>query len=726
MSIGQAISRVDGPLKVTGRAKYAADQRADRVLHAVLVTAPIAAGRVVSIDTAPARTVGGVERVITAADMPRLEPPPVPPCASTFLPMQGDEIRHEGQPVAIVLAETLEAAEEAARRVKAKYKRTRFKRAERGASEKPAADTGYSWGPADFRKGRARKATHTHEAEYTQPSRHHNPIEISATLARWDDGALTVQDATQHVYGVRDVMAAVFGLAPEKVRVLCPHTGGGFGCKGFVWPHEILAAAAAKIVERPVRLALTRAQMYANVGYQPRIVHKVALGADAKGKLTRLKHEAVNQTSVSDDFMEMATTFAKGVYATPALQLAQRVERANVNLPTPMRAPVEGPGSWALESAMDELAHAIGMDPLDLRLANYAETDPGTGKPWSSKKLREAYEEGARLFGWRERAKMPRCDGHWLVGHGMATSSMGNFRFPSEAKVRLKADGSAIVETGTQDIGTGTLTIFPQIAAEVLGLGIDKVELRMGDSALTQGGPTYGSSSTMGVGSAVLRAAEEIRSKLARLANLPVNEVEMRDGRIRRTGGAGEGIAIADVLREAGKPEIAGHGKFTLPGEAESDDNGGESKFAMRTFGVIFVEVGVDPELGLLRLRRAVGAYSAGRIINPKTARSQMIGGIIWGWGMAAMEASRHEPTLGRWLSKDLAGVALPVNADVPADIAIHFVDEFDPHASPLGARGIGELSATGVAAAVANAVFHATGKRIRDLPITPAKLVAA
>jgi xanthine dehydrogenase YagR molybdenum-binding subunit len=247
----------------------------------------------------------------------------------------------------------------------------------------------------------------------------------------------------------------------------------------------------------------------------------------------------------------------------------------------------------------------------------------------------------------------------------------------------------------------------------------------MGDSALTQGGPTYGSSSTMGVGSAVLRAAEEVRSELARLANLPVNEVEMRDGRIRRTGGIGDGVAIADVLREVGKAEIAAHGKFTLPGDAASDDNGGESKYAMRTFGAIFVEVGVDPELGLLRLRRAVGAYSAGRIINPKTARSQMIGGIVWGWGMAAMEASRHEPTLGRWLSKDLAGVALPVNADIPADIAIHFVDEFDPHASPLGARGIGELSATGVAAAVANAVFHATGKRIRDLPITPAKLVA-
>jgi xanthine dehydrogenase YagR molybdenum-binding subunit len=622
MSIGQALSRPDGPAKVTGRAKYSVDHRADGELHAVLVTAPIAAGRVTKIDTRAACAVPGVERVLTHRDMPRVVDAPAPPLSSTFVPMQSDEIRHEGQPIAIVLAETIEAAEEAARRVTAKYRAKKFKPAGGGKAAIPAADTGYSWGPADFTKGRARKAAHVHEATYVQPARHHNPMETSGTLARWDNGTLTLHDATQHVYGVQGAMAAALGVAPDNIRVLCPHTGGGFGCKGFVWPHVLLAAAAAKIAGRPVRLALTRAQMYANVGYQPRIVHDVALGADGKGRLVRVKHGVTNLTSVSDDFVEYATAFAKGLYATPALQLSQRVERANVNLPTPMRAPVEGPGSWAIESAMDELAHALGMDPLDFRLANYAETDPGTGKPWSSKKLREAYEEGARLFGWRERLEAPRRDGHWLVGHGMATCSMGNFRNPGAATVRLAADGRATVETGTQDIGTGTLTIFPQIAADVLGLGIDAVELRMGDSALPQTGPTYGSSSTMGTGSAVLRAAEEIRAELARLANLPVDEVEMRAGRIRRKGGISEGVAAADLMREAGKTEIVGHGTFTLPGEADSDENGGEGEHAMRTFGAIFVEVGVDPELGLLRLRRAVGAYSAGRIINPKTARS--------------------------------------------------------------------------------------------------------
>jgi xanthine dehydrogenase YagR molybdenum-binding subunit len=370
-------------------------------------------------------------------------------------------------------------------------------------------------------------------------------------------------------------------------------------------------------------------------------------------------------------------------------------------MPTPMRAPVDGPGTWALESAMDELAHRLGVDPLDLRLANYAEEDPATGEPWSSKKLREAYEEGARLFGWRERPRAPQRDGDWLVGQGMASCTMGCFRTPTPgAEVVLTADGAAMVRTGTQDIGTGTLTILPQIAADVLGLPLDKVTLEMGDTRLPEAGPTYGSSSTMGVGAAVLRAAEDARAKLARLTNLP------------------PGVTIGDAMRQAGTDEIVGSGAFD---PAQHGDG-----FAMRTFGAVFVEVGVDPDLGLLRLRRAVGSYSVGRIVNPRTAKAQMTGGIIWGWGMAAMEQSQHEPVLGRFLSKNLAGVAIPVHADIPGDIRIHFVDEVDEHASPIGGKGIGELPVTGVAAAVANAVFHATGLRIRELPITPEKLLAA
>jgi xanthine dehydrogenase YagR molybdenum-binding subunit len=399
------------------------------------------------------------------------------------------------------------------------------------------------------------------------------------------------------------------------------------------------------------------------------------------------------------------------------MRLRQRVERANVAMPTPMRAPIDGPGTWALESAMDEMAHLLKIDPLDFRLLNYAETDPASDQPWSSKKLREAYEEGARLFGWRERPQSPRRDGAWLIGHGMATCTMGTFRMPSTAEVRLRADGSAVIASGFQDIGTGTLTIMPQIAADVLGLPLEQVSVQMGDTRLPEAGPTYGSSSTMGVGAAVLRAAEEVRAKLARLANLPPAEVEMRAGRIYRKGG-GETRGVVEVLLESGTDEIVGSGEF--------DPNDSGKGFAMRSFGAVFVEVGVDPELGLLRLRRAVGSYSAGRIVNPRTAKAQMTGGIIWGWGMAAMEQSQHEPVLGRFLSKNLSGVAIPVHADIPGGIIIHFVDEVDEHASPIGGKGIGELSATGVAAAVANAVFHATGRRIRELPITPDKLVTA
>ena len=730
MSIGNPIPRPDGPAKVTGRAKYAADYSVTGVLHAVYVGAPIPAGRVTAIEIEPALAAPGVVRVLTHRDLPRLlASAPTPPLASSFLPMQSDEVRHEGQPVAIVLGETLEAAEHGARLVKVTYERTTFRAAGSGVAEDPAPDSGYVafFEGTEFTKGDPdaglAAAVHRLNAEYVQPSRHHNPIEPSATLARWEGDQLTVFDAVQHGYGAQLVLATAFGVPPANVRVVCPHTGGGFGAKGYVWPHEILAAAAARVVGRPVKLVLTRAQMYANVGYQPHMVQTMALGVDADGRLTGLKHDVVNLTSISDDYIDKATEASKGLYATPAMHLRQRVERAHENLPTPLRAPIEGPGTFALESTIDELAHRLAVDPLDLRLANYAEVNPADGRPWSSKKLREAYAEGARLFGWRERSREPRRDGDWLVGTGMASCTMGTFRLPSTVRVRLKADGTAVIESGFHDIGSGTLTIFPQIAADVLGLDPGAVTCAMGDTALPEAGRTYASSSTIGVGAAVLYAAQEIRAKLARLAGLPADEVEMRGGRIERSGGS-NGVPVADVLRQAGASELVGEGTFALPGGALFEGDGKGTPYAMRTFGVIFVEVGIDPELGLLRLRRAVGSYSAGRIINPRTARAQMTGGIIWGWGMATMEASHYEPTLGRWLSKNLAVVAIPVNADIPGDIQIHFVDEFDAHASPLGAKGIGELGATGVAAAVANAVFHATGKRVRELPITPDKLV--
>ena len=727
MSIGEPIPRIDGSIKVTGAARYTADLRAPNMLHGVFVTAPLPAGRVIAFDKGHALAEPGVVRVLTHEDMPRPKTTIAgPPFAHSFLPLQGDEIRHEGQPIAMVLGETLEAAEAGARKVDVRYAPTTAKTpvaplwSELDRAALAPKNTGYFFFEPEFSKGNADQnlalAKKRVEAVYSQPSRHHNPMEPSAVLALWEGDALTLYASTQHVYGVQMGLAALFAIPPERVRVISKHTGGAFGVKGLIWPQEALAALAAKIVARPVRVVLSRANMYSFLGYQPRIVQKIGLGADEKGALAAVTHDVVNLTSVTDDFIEFATEASKSLYATRSMRLSQRAERAHVAMPTAMRAPVEGPGLWALESAMDELAVDLGVDPLDLRLANYADADPATGAPWSSKKLHEAYEEGARLFGWRTRPPAPQRDGDWVIGHGMASCLMGTFRFPSHAHVTLRRDGTAVIEAGTQDIGTGTLTILPQIVADVLGLLSSKVKLTLGDTKLPEAGPTYGSSSTMGVGAAVLAAAQDVRGKLARLANLLPEEAAMVDGRISRTG-ATEGLPIADVMDQAGESEIVGTGAF--------DPAQHGAGYSMRTFGAVFVEVGVDRALGLLRLRRVVGSYSVGRIVNPRTARAQLIGGIVWGWGMAAMEQSPFDSALGRFLSKNLAGVAIPVNADIPSDIAIHCVEEIDEKAGPIGGKGIGELGATGVAAAVANAVFHAIGKRIRDLPITPEKLVA-
>jgi xanthine dehydrogenase YagR molybdenum-binding subunit len=729
-NLGQPIARADGSVKVTGIARYAGDQNQPGQLHAVLVASTVPAGRVSAIDTRAALAIPGVTRVLVAVDMPRvhadLDKISVPPLATRFIPMQSDNIVHEGQPVAIVVGESLEAAEAAATIVRVTYERAAFIVPETAAVVSADPKKGsYSMSNAlEFNKGDAPAAIAAAPvkagAAYTQPSRHANPMEPSAIIAVWKGDRLTVYDAVQHLPAVQNVMAAVFGLPATSVRVVSPHTGGGFGAKAFVWPHEILAAMAAKVVRRPVKLVLTRQQMYGMVGPQPQMVHDVRLGAGADGKLLGVGHATTNITGVTEDYVEFGAVPGRSFYACDNITTSQRVRRGNVTLPTFMRSPWDGPGSWALGSAMDELARALDVDPLDLRLINYAETDPESGKPWSSKKLREAYEEGARRFGWRTRAKGGTRDGHWRIGYGMADCSQGQARFHSTARIRLKADGTARIESSFCDIGTGPATIFPQVAAEVLGLDPKRILAVAGDTDLPYSGPTYGSGTTISTGAAVQQAAQRVRAKLARLAGWPVEEITMRDGQIIH---GDKSHTIREVLGEAGVAELVSDGAFDLPGGAPVDM--GLSEFPARTFGVIFVEVGVDQELGLLRLRRATGVYSAGRIINPRTARSQMIGGIVWGWGMAAMEASHFEPALGRWLAKDLAGVPLPVNADIPPEIDVGFVDEFDANSGPLGAKGIGELGATGVAAAVANAVYDATGLRVRDLPITPEKILA-
>jgi xanthine dehydrogenase YagR molybdenum-binding subunit len=697
-AVGQPLTRPDGRIKVTGAARYTADFAREGMLHAVLVTAP-AAGRLLGVEAAEAAGAPGVLRVLLQEDMPRFGDVPIPLIFSRPA-MQDGEVRFEGQPVAMVLAETLEAAEAGARLCRVRVEPAEVKVPGRGNPRPPAADSGYVLGEVDLEKGDTAGALASAPVRvgeaWTMPSRHHNPMEPSATLAWWEDDALTVHDATQWAAGVRNMLAMSLGLSPEKVRVICPHTGGGFGAKGYPKWHALLAAAAARIVERPVKLVLTRAQMYTMSGYQPHMRQEVELGADGEGRLTALRQAVVNVTSSSEDFVEFASFAGRHMYAVPNLQTTQRIEEITAGVPTAMRAPVEGPGMWALESAMDELAVALRMDPLELRLRNHADVEPVSGKPWSSKKLREAYALGAERFGWNRRPSPGTRDGDWLVGWGMASATMGCFRFATPARVTLRADGTALAEASFSDIGTGVFAIFPQLLGDALGMSPERIEIRHGDTALPQASGTYGSSTAMCVGGAMLDAVAKLKAEL------------------------GEDPVAA--LRASGRAEAVAEGAFSV-GDGPMDADGGSTPYAMRTWGAVFVEVGVDQELGLLRLRRMLGSYSVGRILNPRTARGQFIGGLIWGWGMAAMEQSAFEPNLGRFLSKNLSGVALPVNADI-TDVDAVWVEEEDPHASPWGGKGIGEIGAVGVAAAVANAIFHATGRRIRELPILPEHLV--
>lgn len=693
--------RVEAQSKVTGAARYAGDHHPEGLLYAVLVGAPVAAGRLNTVDASEALATLDVVAVLTAADLPDF-PQLSPPSGITRMPFTSNEIHYEGQPVAIVVAESIGAAE--AGRALVVVDCERSDPVLLGAGVREPADGEYAdpfdkgdmeaaWSSADIRIQRT----------YVQPPRHHHAMETSGTVAQWDGDDLVLWDSVQASATVPPVIGHALGVDPHRIRIIAPHIGGGFGSKSFVWPHQTLAAAAARVTGRPVKLHLRRADQFSNVGYQPWMEQTIRLAADASGRLIGIEHTAVNNAGMVDTYVEPATTAARGLYAAGAIRTRQFVERANLNVPTPMRAPLEGPGMWALESAMNELADAAGVDPLDVRLANFAEVSPADGRPWSSNRLREAYAEGARRYGWRERHQLRRTDGPWVIGHGMATCTMGSFRFPSASRVRLRADGTAVVEANVHDIGTGVQTILCQIAAEELGVTRECVEICWGDTDLPIAGPAYGSSTTMSVGSSVAAAARDVVTQLAARGI--------------------DGVDI-DALRAAGIDEVIGEGRFTTPGGVTNLDGEG-TPAAIRTWGAIFLEVGVDRDFGVIRLRRAVGVYSAGRILNPVTARAQMIGGIIWGWGKATLEASDQEPVHGRWLAKNLSNVAVPVNADIPAAIDVSFIDEFDSAASLVGARGIGELGATGVDAAVAAAVHDAVGVRVRELPILPWKLLS-
>ena len=701
--IGQPIDRVDGQRKVTGHATYCAEFLFDDVCHGVMVPSNIARGSIVRIDAADARAMPGVIEVLTFENAPRLPDKgrgaTEPPAGREKSLLQDNLVRYHGEPIALVVAETLEQAMDAAAHVRATYaeenavlafdeaKEQRYKPGKTG-SGKPDRE----WGAAAQSQAEARI-----ERTYTTPMEHHNPIEMHATIAQWEGDRVTVYDATQYISGVREVVAKTFGIPEESVRAVCPFVGGGFGSKGSVWSHTVLAAMAARVVRRPVKVVVTRAQMFVNVGGRPCTEQRLVLEAQRDGALLAVEHHALSHTCRFEDYTEACTQPTRSLYAAARGHTTQRLVRLDVSLPTFQRAPGESTGTFAIECAMDELAYELGIDPLELRLRNHADREPYSGRPWSSKKLRECYEMAAGRFGWELRRAQPRShrEGHWLVGWGMATATYPAHLEEAHASAALMPDGTVVVRSGTQDLGTGTYTVMTQVAADTLDLPIERVRFELGDSDLPQAPVSGGSMTVASVGPAVRAACEALRAKLLELAG---------------------GDASRMYAPPAARVEV--HARASPAAEDET-----KQPVATRSFGAIFVEVRVDADLGIVRVPRVAAAYSVGRVMNLKTATSQLKGGIVMGIGMALLEESLLDTRSGRIVNANLADYHVPVNADIN-DIDVAFVEENDTRFNSLGARGIGEIGITGVAAAIANAVYHATGKRIRELPITLDKLL--
>ena len=735
-AIGEPISRADGRLKVTGRAAYTADIPLADAAHAAMVHSTIANGRTVSIDTRTAEKAPGVLAVFTHRNMPRMNPTPKPwshlhPHGQGYLPLQDDKIHYAGQPIALVVATTRDQAMHAATLVAVQYQAKRAVFFSRETAREAVDPPQFLWPVAssvgDAEKG-IREGVLRIAQTYTTSDRHHNQMEPHATVAAWDaSGALTLYETTQHIFGAKELVSIVLGVPLEKITVVSYFLGGGFGGKAYVWPHTLLTAIAARALNRPVRIQLTRAQMYSMVGHQPATIQTIELAADRRGKLTGIRHESISPTPVFDNYIEYAAMASRHLWAVGAgIATNHKVVHVNRNTPTAMRSPHEALGHFALESAMDELSYAAGVDPVQLRLLNDSETDPLSGRPFSTRAIRKCLAEGGARFGWEKRTPEPRSmrDGRYLIGQGMAGAIYTHWRWPANARVTLKRDGSALAEAGMHELGTGTYTVMQQVAADALGLAPEKVTVRLGDTRLPASHAAIGSATMANAGASVMLAAKAVRNKAIELAlarreplgaGSDPGDIVIDDGTLSFAM-KNASITYAELLARNGLSELVADGNYDPVEEASGPK-------AVFSFAAVFAEVRVDPDLGLVRLNRFVGAYDAGRIVNPKTARSQAIGGIIWGVGQALLEQSEMDPTTGRYLSRNFSGYLVPTNADVP-ELEVLFVGEFDQEASPLGAKGLGELTAVSVAPAIANAVYHATGKRIRDLPITVEKVL--
>jgi len=688
-AIGAPLDRIDGPLKVTGAAPYAFEFPAQDAGYAAIVQSTIAKGRVASIDAGAARALDGVLAVLTHENAPRVDSPD----DASLRVLQSDAVAYYGQIVAAVVAQTLEIARYAAGLVAVTYAEHPHDvdlRADRTDLYKPekvnaGAETDTSEGDVEAALAAAAvKIDHT----YTTPYEHNNPLEMHSTIAEWSDDGITLHDSNQGPHNVLGDVAQAFGMQPERVRIISPYVGGGFGSKAFTHPHVILTVMAAKLAGRPVKTMLTRQQMFSLVGYRTPTIQRIRLGAGGDGKLTAIAHDVVEQTSTVEEFAEQTAVATRMMYAVPNRSTTHRLARLDVPTPTIFRAPGECPGMYALECAMDEMAIACGLDPVEFRLRNEPDIDPDTKLPFSSRGLVQCLREGAKRFGWDERDPKPRArrEGRWHVGTGVAASTYPTRRRPSQALIRVDRDGTYSVLIDASDIGTGTWTALTQIAADALDVPVEQVRLEIGDSALPKAPGAGGSMGLASWGTAVCDAAQKLRARL-------------HDDH--------GGVVPADGLEAHGN----------------AGENPDAKRFSMHAFGAQFAEVRVDADTGEVRVPRLLGVFAIGRIINAKTGRSQLLGGMTMGLSMALHEETILDPRYGHFANHDFAEYHIATNADT-LGIEAHWIDEDDPHVNPMGAKGIGEVGITGTAAAIANAVHHATGIRVRDLPIRLDKLL--
>ena len=736
-AIGLPVDRVDGPRKVQGAAPFTAEYQVENLAHAALVYSTIAKGRISGIDCAEAEAAPGVIAVITYQNAPRLKDPTLlnflrlkRGVAASDLPiMQDDSIHFDGEAVALVVAELPEQAAFAASLVRVSFApeppEVSFNAAKVNATVPRhimGEEAEVTLGDPDTALSAAACVV---DNTYRTPRENQNALEPHATIALWEDADhLLVLESTQFVTGLKHQLAHVFGLKPDNVRVVAPFVGGGFGGKVVLWSHTALCVAAAQITRRPVKLALTREGVFRLVGGRTLADQRVALGANRDGSLTSLIHTGTTATTTHARYAEQFSLTSRHLYAAKNLHCGQDVVNLDTVANTWMRAPGDAMATYAIEAAMDELSYVLQIDPIELRRRNEPTQDPTSGAPFSSRHLLECYARGAEAFRWSDRPAQPRVqrDGHWLVGQGMATAYFPHLRMNAKVRVRLDADGNALVQAPAAEMGMGTATVQIQQAADRLGLPMERVTFEYGDSDLPDS-PIMagGSSQTVTIAAAVEKAVESLSRDLLKLvpADSPLagakpQHVEARNGGLYRKG-TNRGGSYAAILQRAGKAYIEAEGKSALPLEI--------LKYAMASYGAQFCEVRVHEHTGETRVSRWVGAFDCGRIINPKTATSQLRGGIIMGIGMALQEETVLDERRGRIVTRSLAEYHVPVHLDIPQDFEIILLDYPDPHA-PLGARGVGEIGITGAAAAVANAIYHATGKRIRDLPITLDKLM--